>query len=317
MYQIKQSPEEFIVVEKNDIIPKESGRYNVCRLTKKDMNTMDAIRDIAKRLHIPEKRIGFAGTKDKIAKTEQYITIDAKHNTSIISDKYNVESLGYLDEPLTLGMLQGNSFKILIRNLEQAPVFIDEVPNLFGEQRFSENNAVIGKMLIKGRYEEAVQELEAQNANLGSKENPMQRIQSMSRRDLRLFIHSYQSLIWNTSVHRMLQKGIRKEEIPLVGFGTRLHDYPIVKEILNEQQITERDFINRQIPFLSSEGDMRRMFLTIKDLSIGQLQEDDINQGKKKCEISFTLSKGSYATVVISYVCGEQAQLARHCEIPF
>ena len=75
MYQIKQKPEDFLVKEIPDYELDENGIYAYFWLTKKNFTTVDAIRTIANKLDIMMKRIGFAGSKDKIALTKQVISI--------------------------------------------------------------------------------------------------------------------------------------------------------------------------------------------------------------------------------------------------
>ena len=74
MYKIKQIPEDFIVKEINDIILNNDGKYSYFLLKKKNYNTLNAIKAIAKKLKINEKDIGFAGNKDKEAVTKQTIS---------------------------------------------------------------------------------------------------------------------------------------------------------------------------------------------------------------------------------------------------
>ena len=75
MYQLKQIPEDFIVKEITNIEPKSSGLFVYLKLKKEHLNTLDAIKIIAKKLRIKEKDIGFAGSKDKNALTEQIISL--------------------------------------------------------------------------------------------------------------------------------------------------------------------------------------------------------------------------------------------------
>ena len=55
----------------------------------------------------------------------------------------------------------------------------------------------------------------------------------------------------------------------------------------------------KQIPELSREGELRNVFVDVKDFKLGSVEDDDLNVGKKKVKVSFTLRKGSYATIVL------------------
>jgi len=68
--------------------------------------------------------------------------------------------------------------------------------------------------------------------------------------------------------------------------------------------ITTRSFVIREIPELSSEGVMRNAFVEVSNLSISDFDDDELNEGKKKCTVKFSLPKGSYATIVVKSMFG-------------
>ena len=128
-----------------------------------------------------------------------------------------------------------------------------------------------------------------------------------------LYLHSYQSYLWNKSVDLFI-KNFQKEnknkdelflkEMPLLGFDS---DYPeefkeVVEKILKEEDISHRDFIIKYKPEFSLEGAKRRIFVKVEDLFIHTLEQDELNQKKKKSKIFFTLPKGSYATECIKQI---------------
>ena len=65
---------------------------------------------------------------------------------------------------------------------------------------------------------------------------------------------------------------------------------------MNKEKITQRDFIIRAMPELSSEGIIRDTYMDLKDFS-AEIEED-------KAILRFKLGKGSYATVFIHTVLG-------------
>ena len=74
--RLRTIPEDFLVEE----IPLPdrggtTGPYQICRLTKKNWELQHAVKEIAKRLAISHRRIGWAGTKDRNAITKQWISI--------------------------------------------------------------------------------------------------------------------------------------------------------------------------------------------------------------------------------------------------
>jgi len=175
--RIKEKPEDFYVKEIKKLNLKEKGGYAYFVLKKKDLTTIDALRYISRRFGIPLKSISFAGLKDKKAITEQYIAIKGLSEDKISqmknykSENLELEFLGYSDEEIKLGDIEGNYFEIVVRGVgkKQKRIFermreVVEVfgcENYFGEQRFgSVKNAkeFIVKYLIRHEYEEAMKE---------------------------------------------------------------------------------------------------------------------------------------------------------------
>ena len=74
--KLRVDPEDFLV-EEIPLIKKggTSGPFLICRLTKTNWELGHAIKEIAKRLGISHRRIGWAGTKDRNAITRQWISL--------------------------------------------------------------------------------------------------------------------------------------------------------------------------------------------------------------------------------------------------
>ena len=70
----------------------------------------------------------------------------------------------------------------------------------------------------------------------------------------------------------------------------------IIGKIIKEEAITPRDFILPQIKELSAEGGERELLIKTEHLEISMTKEAG---NTYKAIISFTLPKGSYATVII------------------
>jgi len=94
---------------------------------------------------------------------------------------------------------------------------------------------------------------------------------------------------------------MKNVKIPLLNFDTEFKGKigSIYEEILEEEGISLRDFIIRQLPKMVSLSEKRDAFVEVKDLKIGRLTTDELYKGKKKQRVSFTLPKGSYATILI------------------
>ncbi len=292
MYKIKQKQKDFIVNEITNIKLKKKGNYSIILLKKKNYTTEKAVQTIANKLNIPRKFISYAGNKDKVAITTQYISIKNVKIKELELKDIRLDFKGYLDKPVLLGDLKGNEFVIKVIS-NKTPKKITKMINYFGEQRFSKNNKEIGKLIVKRDFKRAVS-LIIKNDSEQVKEylskNPNDYIGALRKiplKILKLYVHSYQSYLWNEMVVKSNVK-----YIPIIGFGTKITEN--IKGILEKEEITTRDFIIKQIPELSSEGVERNLFVKIKNLKIEKI--------KKGYIIRFTLPKGSYATEVIKQI---------------
>ena len=131
---------------------------------------------------------------------------------------------------------------------------------------------------------------------------PLKAIQELPRHTLMLYIHSYQSFLWNSVVLAGCTG-----RVPLLGFGTEFDEYKkkIEEEyarIMQQEGITQRDFIIKQLQNISPEGDERESHITVQ-VSYDAAEDDELHSGKKKQTVKFSLPKGSYATVVVDALC--------------
>ena len=161
MYKLKQIPEDFVVIEVSSVTVSDHGRYLYFWMKKKGLNTLDAVKELARQLRIKEKDIGFAGSKDKHAVTEQMISIAGVNKEAVEKvsfEKISLEFYGFGNKPISLGDLQGNKFEIVLRNLENETIEKTSlIENYFDEQRFSENNVRIGRYLLKKNFAAAAE----------------------------------------------------------------------------------------------------------------------------------------------------------------
>jgi tRNA pseudouridine13 synthase len=72
----------------------------------------------------------------------------------------------------------------------------------------------------------------------------------------------------------------------------------IERAVIAEERLTARDFIIPEIPYLSSSGARRPLLCPLQSIE-HRLGDDTTNQGSKALALSFTLSKGSYATSLL------------------
>lgn len=305
MYKIKQIPEDFIVNEINKLNLTENGQYSYYLLKKTDYNTNDAINVIADKFKIKPKFINFAGTKDKVAITSQYISINRGPRKSLNLKDIALEFIGQGNERLNLGNLIGNEFIITVRNIDKLPKLKSEFINYFDEQRFgvNKNNHIIGKHIIKCEFDKAcILIKETKPFLLLKPADFVGALKSIPKQILRLYLHSYQSDLWNLAAEKLSKKTKTQINLPIIGFSTSFKDKDIkeiYEPILEKENIKLTDFIIRQLPHMSLEGDLRELYIMPTNLKISKLLDDELNPNKKKAVLSFSLSKGAYATNII------------------
>ena len=150
-------------------------------------------------------------------------------------------------------------------------------------------------------------------------------------RMLRMYINAYQSYLWNETLKEyLLKKGkVKKEssyslgtflfvqdpsackdvDIPIIGFSyleiaAKSEVKQILDSIMQRENLEASDFVIKQIPELTLEGEMRKAVVPVKEFVIKRIENDELNSNKKKIVVSFTLGKGSYATMVIRSIFG-------------
>ncbi|MAG50928.1 hypothetical protein CL621_04825 [archaeon] len=300
MYTIKQVPEDFYVKEIMDLDLKKSGTYTYFILKKRDWNTFDALKEISKRLNVGIKRFGYGGNKDKKAVTEQYISVwnlDKNSLNKIKIKDIEIKFVGYGDKRISLGDLNCNYFKIVVRNLEKKKELkINKVKNYFDEQRFGveKKNSMIGKALVKKNFKKVC---ELCGLNIKGKDY-VGSINNIDKKMLKFYVHSFQSELWNKIVKKLKHS---YSKIPLLGFLTEFENKEIKdlsKKVLKEERISLKDFIIKQFLGLSMEGGMRDMFVKVDDFKY-KYSKDNLNKGKFKVGLEFKLKSGSYATLIV------------------
>ncbi len=304
--KLKQVPEDFVVKEITNVVPGKDGEYTYFLLKKRDYTTLKALQQVAAAVRTPLKWLGCAGNKDKIAVTEQVCSIASVSPESLRSlalKDIALVPLGRGAKPVSLGDLKGNAFEIVVREVEKLPVKKTQFVNFFGEQRFSTHNAAIGKSIVKRDFKEAIalilatkSEASAQvHASLAAEpKNYLAALKKLPVKLAKLYVHAYQSLLWNELAKAHAEQHEQNAKLPIVGFGT-VPDRQLA-EILKREGVTTRDFVLKEFAELSSEGTERDVFAEADKLVIGALEDDELNAGKKKVKLSFTLPPGSYAT---------------------
>ena len=162
----------------------EEGDYTWFILEKRNLDTITAIKIIAKSLGLSYNTFSAAGLKDSRAVTAQLVSAFRVDPNSLLGfrDRYgNIKIRRCVRMPFRIapGMLYGNHFIITVRQVElgecevrhrveaiAAEIGESGIPAFYGYQRFGTirpNTHIIGKYILQGRFEDAVMELVARS----------------------------------------------------------------------------------------------------------------------------------------------------------
>lgn len=311
--QIKHNPSDFIVKEITKLDSKK-GSFLYIELTKTNCNTLDVIAEISKKLNIPRKLIGYSGNKDKFAVTTQYISIFKGNPDKIKQLKIEgviLKLLHFGSKPILLGSLRENYFRITLPiNFRIKP--IKKLVNYYGEQRFSSNNADVGKAILKQDYKEACRLINTNNINSFLNRNPEQyknALKSLAPEMLLLYINAFQSYLWNEVAKQFIKDNFKNArefqgllfvenpkiniEIPLITFDTFIKQKNLrtyYNNLLRKENISQEDYYLYDFPELTRNTAYRQLFVDVKNFRIN------------KNVIEFILPAGSYGTIVIKHI---------------
>jgi tRNA pseudouridine13 synthase len=297
----KMKPEDFIVREVLELPLHDKGRYAYFLLKKINRDSFGAFQEISRTLKLPFSQLGYAGLKDKQAVTEQYLSVPSSFKTSLEKLSMigiSLSFVGYGNERITLGMLEGNTFDIVVRDLpEKKDLHIEKVLNFFDTQRFQGNSLSVGRALVQGNYKEACKLLKLSvdgNDFIGA-------LRTVHRRILRFYLSVYQSWLWNTVVEEVKDF---VDNVPLLGYLTEFSDKRVAQvyiTLMKKESITLDSFLFKSLPELAFEGLDRATGFTVQDFSF--IWDDDVlHPDAYACTLKFFLPKGCYATLVVKHL---------------
>lgn len=355
--RLKTQPEDFTVEEitadgelvsvDGDLPGDETpGEFTHFSLVKKNWDTMRALKEISRRVGVSQRRFSFAGTKDKQAVTAQKASVagvSIEELKQVRLKDVTLKDFSYADQPVKLGNLSGNRFKVVVREIDLPENKIKKriektreklssgFPNFFGLQRFGVVRPIthlVGEKIIVGDIEGAVKvylcetfecvEDEEKRAReelsggwdvkaalkcfpdrLGYEkamlnhlvERPGDFPGALERLPLNLqimFVHAYQSFIFNKALSSIIRDGGFVERLPLAGFESELD--PVTESILDDEGVELRDFRVKALPKLSSRGSVRDCFKEVGGFKVC---------GFSPLSLAFSLPAGCYATCVM------------------
>lgn len=166
--RLKTTPEDFRVDEVLGFDADGEGPHALLTVEKRGANTRWVAAELARLAGLQPRDVGYAGLKDRHAVTVQHFTVPIEGRpepdwSAIPAGDFRVLKAVRQRRKLKIGALEGNRFRITLRDLSQpAESLLPKlevigkrgVPNYFGPQRFGHSGGNIPKaeaMLVGGR----------------------------------------------------------------------------------------------------------------------------------------------------------------------
>jgi len=164
--RIRTAPEDFRVEELPLYPPSGEGSHTFVRLEKRLRTTEEVASDLARAAKVQPRDIGYAGRKDRIAVATQTFSVpglDPAEALDLVLPGVRVLEAVRHGHKLRTGQLRGNRFEIALREVAQPErsavrsrleaLCRTGMPNRFGAQRFGRDgrNAAIGARMLRGK----------------------------------------------------------------------------------------------------------------------------------------------------------------------
>jgi tRNA pseudouridine13 synthase len=147
---IRSQVADFEVEERLGFEPEGDGEHAFLFIQKRELNSVDVERELARLSGVPRRDIGYCGLKDRRALTRQWFSVGLAGREEPDWSSLERENLQILVQTrhrrkLRRGVHRGNAFRLVVRELEGdrdalelalRQVQRSGVPNYFGEQRF-------------------------------------------------------------------------------------------------------------------------------------------------------------------------------------
>ncbi|MBU1452897.1 MAG: tRNA pseudouridine(13) synthase TruD [Proteobacteria bacterium] len=325
---IKAEPAHFVVEELPLYLPEGAGPHLHLRLSREGMTTRALADRLAHLFELERGDVGFAGLKDKQARAVQSFSLPLASLTleqaaQMIEDGLPVKVLdaGRHQNKLKTGHLLGNRFTILVAGTQPGALATARavaaalgergLPNFYGQQRFGRegDNAAQGRLALKGR---------------GPRDKWLRK----------LLLNAWQSALFNAWLARRIERGdftrlvggdlakktdtggmfttddaaleqprLDAGQITYTGpmFGKKMR-WPNEPAAAYEREILEEEGVDQAgLKKSGLMGSRRAGRLMVENLSFSETPEGLM--------FSFSLPKGSYATVLLREFIKSEAEL--------
>jgi tRNA pseudouridine13 synthase len=173
--KLREHIEDFVVDELTPAKFGERGDFLIARLEKRGLGTLEAVRDLARRLGVSLKRISFGGLKDARSISRQYLSVAPGNPPAaglpkrLETSLWTYEAVGRADMPYDRSSYTGNRFELVLRDLSDEEcrriaerleiISRDGFCNYYDSQRFGSLEGAdhfLARLLIDCDYEGAL-----------------------------------------------------------------------------------------------------------------------------------------------------------------
>jgi tRNA pseudouridine13 synthase len=153
----KSTPEDFLVEEIPLVEPTGEGEHQWLRVEKVGLGTLDAVDALARAAGVSPAAVGYAGLKDRDARTIQDFTIQLGKPVEDLPPGLRVLERSATRRRLRVGHLRGNRFTIRVRGGDAtlaaerlARLTTTGMPNYYGVQRLGGTAPENGRAILHG-----------------------------------------------------------------------------------------------------------------------------------------------------------------------
>ncbi|MGK5637873.1 tRNA pseudouridine(13) synthase TruD [Streptomyces sp. URMC 126] len=323
MFVLKHRPEDFRVRE-NLVVPctdHTPAAHRYVLLRKRGYTTMEAVRLLADRIGVAGREVGYAGLKDEDGVTEQLLSVPARALAGELpafpdGERWlRLAHYGYGHEPLAVGRLEGNAFRVVLRDLDDAAagrlverrrinlLFV----NYYDTQRFGvpggpKRTHLVGAALLDKEWARARHELAGlgapESASAGDWTGPDEDFfRSLDPRTVAFYLAAHSSYRWNAEIRELIGAE-HAEDATVDGLPYR---FPADARAAAALQARCPELAYTRYTWADGPEEHRVMRPTVVQtlVTAGADGPDDAFPGRRAVELSFQLPSGSYATTAL------------------
>jgi len=320
--RLRATADNFVVEEELGYGPSGEGEHVFLTVRKRGRNTHDVARALAQHAGVAQVAVGYAGLKDRHAVTTQHFTVQLPGRETPDWSPLEDDSLQILESArhhrkIRRGGLRGNRFVIRITNVSGDRTLADQrlgqlarsgVPNYFGSQRFGRDGANLPRvaalfaghgrrpkreqrgLLLSAARAQLFNQVLAARVTAGNWDHAIEGDVMLLAGSQRQFKHDPS----DQTIEQRVQLLDVHPTGPLCGrIGRALQPESAAAEMEQTALSDKLDWIDGLKRF-GLDADRRALRLVVEQFKWRWLDET--------LEVSFALTSGAYATVVVREV---------------